>query len=92
MQLVKATDFNDVTDAFISGVAGVDLIAPGVVRVSFFVEKQDSEDEERRERKIADSQIWSLPQLRENLKIMQLVLDQLSTPKRPELSVVAAMH
>src|SRR5258708_647399 len=44
MQLVKANDFNDVTDAFVTGVAGIDEIGPGVVRVSYFMEFEKSHD------------------------------------------------
>ena len=58
MQLVKATDFNDFTEAFVSGVANIEEIAPGVVRVSYFIDKEDTYEGDR-ERKIVDSQIWS---------------------------------
>ena len=39
MRLIQADDYNDVVDIFISGAAAVDEIAPGVVRVTYFVEK-----------------------------------------------------
>ena len=42
MRLIQADDYNDVVDIFISGAAAVDEIAPGVVRVSYFVERWES--------------------------------------------------
>src|SRR5258708_15575420 len=76
MQLVKATDFKDVIDAFVNGVANMEEIAPGVVRVSYFIEKEDTYEGDR-ERKIVNSQIWSLPQLMDNLLVMQKVLKEM---------------
>ena len=76
MQLVKATDFNDFTEAFVSGVANIEEIAPGVVRVSYFIDKEDTHEGDR-ERKIVGSQIWSLPRLVDNLLVMQKVLKEM---------------
>jgi hypothetical protein len=92
MQLVKATDFNDVTDAFVSGVANIEEIAPGVVRVSYFIDKEDTYEGDR-ERKIVDSQIWSLPQLVDNLLVMQKVLKEMRAMRgQPKLVQAAGMH
>jgi hypothetical protein len=92
MQLVKANDFNDVTDAFVTGVAGIDEIGPGVVRVSYFMEFEESHDGDR-ERKIVDYQIWSLPQLMDNLLVMQKALKEIrATRGQPKLVQAAGMH
>jgi len=48
------------------GVAGIDEIGCGVVRGLYFMELEESHVGDR-ERKIVDYQIWSLPQLMENL-------------------------
>jgi hypothetical protein len=47
MQLVKAYDYNDASDVYVTGVAHMDQTAPGVVRVAFFTEKIDTHDEGR---------------------------------------------
>jgi hypothetical protein len=92
MQLVKANDFNDVTDAFVTGVAGIDEIGPGVVRVSYFMEFEERHDGDR-ERKIVDYQIWSLPQLMDNLLVMQKALKEIrATRGQPKLVQAAGMH
>jgi hypothetical protein len=42
MRLIQADDYNDVVHIFITGATAVDEIAPGVVRVSYFVERWES--------------------------------------------------
>ncbi len=92
MQLVKATDFKDVIDAFVNGVANMEEIAPGVVRVSYFIEKEDTYEGDR-ERKIVNSQIWWLPQLMDNLLVMQKVLKEMRAMRgQPKLIQTAGMH
>ena len=92
MQLVKANDFNDVRDTFVTGVAGIDEIGPGVVRVSYFKEYEDAFDGGR-QRKLVDSQLWSLPQLAENLFVMLPVVNEIRTAERkPRLALVEGMH
>src|SRR6266446_851968 len=78
MRLIQADDYNDVVDIFISGAAAVDEIAPGVVRVTYFVEKVEIDGDARsRRRKIVDSQIWSVPQLADTLLVMQKALKEM---------------
>lgn len=92
MQLVKTNDFNDVRDAFVTGVASIAETAPGVVRVSYFVEYEESYDGGR-QRRIIDSQVWSLPQLADNLLIMLQVLNEMRQAERkPRLALVEGMH
>lgn len=89
MQIVKAMDLNDVTEAFVSGVAGIDEIAPGVVRVSYFMEFEDSHDGDR-QRKIVDHQLWSVPQLLDALQVIQRVVREMRTPREQPKVVHAA--
>ncbi|SRR6266404_2410556 len=57
----QANDFNDVTDAFVTGLPEFDEIGSCVVRVSYFMEYVESRDG-KRERKVVDYQVRSLPQ------------------------------
>jgi hypothetical protein len=78
--------------AVVTGVAGIDEIGPGVVRVSYFMEFEESHDGDR-ERKIVDYQIWSLPQLMDNLLVMQKALKEMRAMRgQPKLVQAAGMH
>jgi hypothetical protein len=88
----SAWDPGAVTGAVVTGVAGIDEIGPGVVRVSYFMEFEESHDGDR-ERKIVDYQIWSLPQLMDNLLVMQKALKEMRAMRgQPKLVQAAGMH
>jgi hypothetical protein len=92
MQLVPASDFCDVQEAFINGISSVDEIAPGVVRVSFYAERKDPNDGDT-ERKIVDFQLWTLQQLKENTLLLHSVLANLQDhPLAPRITRVEAMN
>jgi hypothetical protein len=97
MQLTSADDLDDVVDTYITGIAAVEEIAPGVVRVSYFTERRhcDWEEGDARglRRKVVDHQIWSLPQLAGNLLAMQQVLKEMNgAPARRQFVQEAAVH
>ena len=93
MQLVKANDFMNTAETFVSGVAGIAEIAPGVVRVSFFLEYEEAHDDGSRERKIVESQIWSMQQLADNLTVLQKALKEMKTLRgQAKVVQLAGMH
>jgi hypothetical protein len=95
MQLTKADDLDDLIDIFVSGIAAIDEIAPGVVRVSYFKERRLcdwDEDDNGLKRKVVDHHIWSLPQLLGNLLVLQKALKEMSVPRGPKLVHAVGMH
>ena len=83
----------NVADTFVTGAAGITEIAPSVVRVTYFMEYEESHDAGDRERKIVDCQIWSLAQLADNLLVMQKVLKEMRAMRGQQKLVQAAgMH
>jgi hypothetical protein len=92
MKLVQdTTDLSNATEVFCSGVAGITELGPGVLRVTYYGVRED--DDGRHEKHIVDHQIWSLPQLMDNLLVMQQVLQHIgqAVPK-PRLALVEGMH
>jgi hypothetical protein len=92
MQLVKADDYTWVQDQFVNGAASIMQIAPGVVRVTFFADYEEPTDGDR-QRKIVGAQVWSLPQLADNLLVMLQVIKEMGNVERkPRLALVEGMH
>jgi hypothetical protein len=97
MQLTQADDLDDLYDIFVTGIAAIEEIAPGIVRVSYFKERRlldwDEDDARGLKRKVVDHHIWSLPQLADNLLTMQKALKEMrATRGQPKLVQAAGMH
>jgi hypothetical protein len=62
MKLVQETmDFGNVAEAFVSGIASITEIAPGILRVGFY-STRERENESGTDNVIVDYQIWSAQQ------------------------------
>jgi hypothetical protein len=92
MKLVAdTTDLSNAVEVFCSGVAGITELGPGVLRVTYYGVREDGDG--RRENHIVDHQIWSMPQLMDNLLVMQRVLMELGRAEvKPRLALVEGMH
>jgi hypothetical protein len=86
MQIVKAYDDASTYAAFITGVSGIEEIAPDVVRLSFYVEQEDSHGGQK-EKKVVDHQLWSIVQLYEALATIQSVMSLMAATARKETPV-----
>jgi hypothetical protein len=93
MKLVKAINC-DIPDTFVSGTASIEHIATGIVRVTYYSEREDEDYPEGVERRVVDSQVWSIPDLADNLLLMQKTLKEFgfSKGRPPKLVVAAGMH
>jgi hypothetical protein len=75
----EVMDTDQVVDTFTMGVGSVETVGLNLVRVCFYTEKHASYDDRtcRTERKLVDSQVWSIEALTGALITIQHALEDL---------------
>ncbi len=94
MKLVQeVVDFGTVAEAFVSGIASITEIAPGVLRVAFYSTRERDDESGRCENVIVDYQIWSVQQwLDANVAATKAWKDMRAMRGQPKIVHAAGMH
>jgi hypothetical protein len=82
MRLLPETiDCSDEPDTFCSGVAGIERLGPGTVRVTFFSVRED--DQGTAERFVVARQIWDLKEWQQAVALLRSISVERLAPPLP---------
>ncbi len=64
MKLVEGEtlDFGNIAETFVSGIAGITEIAPGILKITYYSARERDDESGRIENVVVDFQIWSVQQ------------------------------
>lgn len=93
MNLVeKAMDYGNAADIFCNGVARIDEVAPGVVRLAFYSTRKECHEEEP-QNVIVGYQLWTAPQLLDTLNALTKAWKDMKQIRgQPNVVQLAGMH